>query len=78
MVDAPGLRDLCLRCAKRESQGKQIMKTYYIVLDFSRGMPSYSCYQTASDPTSAVWMAKTEAWAQGWDGEPRKHTVREA
>jgi hypothetical protein len=52
------------------------MRTYYVTLDF-KGMPSYSCYQTASDPTSAVWMSKTEAWAQGWEGEP-KATWREA
>lgn len=53
------------------------MRTYYVTLNY-RGMPAYSCYQTASDETSAVWMATREAHAMGWDGEPTKEKVREA
>lgn len=51
------------------------MRTYYITLSF-RGMPAYSCYQTASDEASAVWMATKEAQGNGWADAPSKHTVR--
>lgn len=51
------------------------MRTYYITLSF-RGMPAYSCYQIASDETSAVWMATKEAQGNGWNDQPSKTTVR--
>ena len=54
------------------------MRTYYVVLDYARGMPSYACEIRASDETSAVWMATKEAQSNGWDGEVKRHTVREA
>lgn len=52
------------------------MRAYYVTLYFERGTPSYSCYQTASDETSAVWMATKEAQGNGWADAPSKHTVR--
>lgn len=51
------------------------MRTYYVTLSF-RGMCDYSCYQTASDEASAVWMATKEAQGNGWADAPSKHTVR--
>lgn len=51
------------------------MRTYYVTLNY-RGMPAYSCYQTASDENSAVWMATKEAQGNGWADAPSTHTVR--
>lgn len=51
------------------------MRTYYVTLSY-RGMPAYSCYQTASDETSAVWMATKAAQGDGWSDCPVRHTVR--